>query len=187
MQIEFSIEDHVMKLQSLAVAVVLGTAVCSSFALDEVLPPLDPSQNFSNTVIGAFQDTFQFNLTGLSVIAVSITNNEINLGGSSFGGILGFAGFVDLPVGTDIPLTYSTTPVAGPDGSTIHVQRLEGNGLLPLGTYTIVVAGTGITGSTASYGGNVVATPVPEPETYAMMLAGLGAIGFVVARRRNRA
>ena len=45
MQIEFSIEYHVMKLQSLAVAVVLGTAVGSSFALDEVLPPLDPSAN----------------------------------------------------------------------------------------------------------------------------------------------
>ena len=176
-----------MKLQSLAAAVLLGAVVSSSFALDEVLPPLNPSASFDNTVSGLFTDTFQFSLTGLSIVAVSITNNEINSGSSSFGGILGFSGFVDLPVGADVPLTYSTTPVPGPDGSTIHVQRLEGNGLLPLGTYTIVVTGTGITGSTASYGGNVVATPVPEPETYAMMLAGLGAIGFLVARRRSRA
>ena len=176
-----------MKLQSLAAAALLSTVVSSSFALNEVLPPLNPSASFDNTVSGLFTDTFQFSLTGLSIVAVSITNNEINSGSSSFGGILGFSGFVDLPVGADVPLTYSTTPVPGPDGSTIHVQRLEGNGLLPLGTYTIVVTGTGITGSTASYGGNVVATPVPEPETYAMMLAGLGAIGFLVARRRNRA
>jgi len=42
------------------------------------------------------------------------------------------------------------------------------------------VAGTGITGSTASYGGNIVATAVPEPETYVMMLAGLSAIGLLV-------
>jgi len=174
-----------MKLQSLAAAALLSTVVSSSFALNEVLPPLNPSASFDNTVTGLFTDTFQFSLTGLSIVAVSITNNEINSGSSSFGGILGFSGFIDLPV--DIPLAYSTTPVPGPDGSTIHVQRLEGNGLLPLGTYTIVVTGTGITGSTASYGGNVVATPVPEPETYAMMLAGLGAIGFLVARRRNRA
>jgi hypothetical protein len=27
-------------------------------------------------------------------------------------------------------------------------------------------------------------TPVPEPETYAMLLAGLGLIGFTASRRR---
>lgn len=32
---------------------------------------------------------------------------------------------------------------------------------------------------------NFAATPVPEPETYAMMLAGLGAIGFVAMRRKQ--
>lgn len=34
-----------------------------------------------------------------------------------------------------------------------------------------------------SVGVNVVATPVPEAETYAMMLAGLGLVGFAVRRR----
>jgi hypothetical protein len=28
--------------------------------------------------------------------------------------------------------------------------------------------------------------PIPEPETYAMMLAGLGLIGFVAGRRRRK-
>ena len=32
---------------------------------------------------------------------------------------------------------------------------------------------------------DVVTTPVPEPETYALVLAGLGAIGFVAKRRRR--
>ena len=32
-----------------------------------------------------------------------------------------------------------------------------------------------------------VTTPVPEPETYAMMLAGLGAVGWAARRRRERA
>ncbi len=39
----------------------------------------------------------------------------------------------------------------------------------------------GITGSTTLYG----ITPVPEPETYAMMLAGLGLVGFMGRRRKT--
>jgi hypothetical protein len=43
------------------------------------------------------------------------------------------------------------------------------------------------------YGGNdfavdrlsLTAAPVPEPETYALMLAGLGAVGYVARRRRR--
>lgn len=36
---------------------------------------------------------------------------------------------------------------------------------------------------TANYS---VTTPVPEPETYALLLAGLGAVAFVARRRRNK-
>ena len=32
---------------------------------------------------------------------------------------------------------------------------------------------------------NYSITPIPEPQTYALLLAGLGAVGFV-ARRRNK-
>ena len=31
---------------------------------------------------------------------------------------------------------------------------------------------------------DVVVTPVPEPETYALMLAGLAAVGFIARRRK---
>ena len=35
-------------------------------------------------------------------------------------------------------------------------------------------------------GGATAVTPVPEPETYALMLAGLGAVAYVARRNRNR-
>lgn len=44
-------------------------------------------------------------------------------------------------------------------------------------------------GFTVSNGGgsiNFVATPVPEPETYAMLLAGLGLVGGIAARRKSK-
>jgi len=51
--------------------------------------------------------------------------------------------------------------------------------------YRIKVEGTKLAGS-AAYGGTMtVAAPIPEPEIYAMMAAGLGLMGFV-ARRRQR-
>ena len=43
-------------------------------------------------------------------------------------------------------------------------------------------------GISDSYGGSrdaVSVTAVPEPETYALMLAGLGAVGFIARRRRS--
>jgi hypothetical protein len=63
-------------------------------------------------------------------------------------------------------------------------------------TYDFKVTGTGgldqlkfvATGISDSYGGsldNVVLTAVPEPETYAMLLAGLGLVGFTIRRTKN--
>ena len=49
------------------------------------------------------------------------------------------------------------------------------------GPLTLSVIGTA--GSNASYSGTLNLAPVPEPESYAMMLGALGALGFVARRR----
>ncbi len=51
----------------------------------------------------------------------------------------------------------------------------------PSGGYTL----TALTSSARQ--DQMMATPVPEPETYAMLLAGLGLMGFVIRRRSARA
>jgi PKD repeat protein len=56
--------------------------------------------------------------------------------------------------------------------------------------FTLSIAGTALSPA-ANYAGTLsaelipVSNPVPEPETYAMLLAGLGAMAFMRRRRNN--
>lgn len=51
--------------------------------------------------------------------------------------------------------------------------------------YEFRVTGNVIGTMGGGYGGVLAAAPVPEANTYAMMLAGLGLLGFTVMRRRS--
>ncbi|KAB8057002.1 MULTISPECIES: FxDxF family PEP-CTERM protein [Janthinobacterium] len=64
------------------------------------------------------------------------------------------------------------------------VQSLSWTGPLAAGEYTVHV--TGLTGlAKAQYLGSVSALPVPEPETYGMLLGGLALVGFAARRARK--
>ena len=57
------------------------------------------------------------------------------------------------------------------------------------GTFSFFVNDLSITaGQTVAVTGTIMAqvTPVPEPETYALLMAGLGVVGFVGRRRKSR-
>ena len=75
-------------------------------------------------------------------------------------------------------------------GSTLSFTSLSA------GTYTLTLSGTWTYPSTSSgllintpgsvHLNDAVVTAVPEPESYAMLLAGLGLVGTIAIRRRNQ-
>lgn len=169
-----------MKLKSLTAAVALAaTALTSNVASADTLT-LTPNASFSHTVAaGLFSDVWTFNLGSSSTVATSLTNVEINFGSFLSNSITGFAASLN---GT--ALSYSNGVLNLGGGTAITTQVLSGAGVYAPGAYTLTVSGTaGMFG--ASYGGNIVAVPVPEPESYAMLLAGLGLMG-TIARRRSK-
>ena len=52
---------------------------------------------------------------------------------------------------------------------------------LAAGTYALTFLGSG----TGGYGGFYTITPVPEPQTYAMLIGGLGLLGLMSNRRKR--
>jgi PEP-CTERM motif len=57
-------------------------------------------------------------------------------------------------------------------------------GSLVAGTYHLDIFGT-LGANLGAYAVTLQAAPVPEPSTYALLLAGLGVVGFVARRRRE--
>lgn len=127
------------------------------------------------TAVGDFEDRYLFTLPSdvqLFSSAVSVNINDVL--GLSGGKVTLFreAGAVDTEAGS-----YSFGPATG------DVTHSFGSPLA--GAYYYLVTGTG----TGSLGGAYVLTStvlaVPEPETAAMLLSGLGALVFLTKRRRH--
>jgi hypothetical protein len=75
-------------------------------------------------------------------------------------------------------------------GTSLHsgatdVWTLSGNSL-SAGNYYVQVSGNMVSDTSGSFGGAMMLAPVPEPETYGMMLAGLGLVGFMARRRKAK-
>lgn len=133
--------------------------------------------NFWNTgVLGSFVDLFTFEIPAdssgagdanvVSLTSRNITNVQLTAFTlfDSLSGVFS-TGVID-STGTEATLSFS-------------------GGKVP-GSYTLTVAGYKVnTALSGSYSGNIAISPVPEPETYAMLFAGLGLIGFSARRRKS--
>ncbi len=152
-----------MHMKPLAAATLLALSA-SAFAAGGSLGAIDDSTVvIGNPAVTApfFFDTYTFTLADASTV----------FGGAFSFGITNFSAV----------LQDSTFATVGTDSNLGDGFSFEG---LAAGSYALSFLGFSNAGG--AYGGVVsaVSTPVPEPETYAMLLAGLGMIGFMVRRRR---
>ena len=115
-----------------------------------------------NGTVGHYIDHFRFILAADSLVTAFATGNatiyEMNL----------------LDVIGPPAFNWLENDLTAP----FQIQRF-----LTAGTYQIDFKYTDLT----EYTGGVTIAAVPEPETYAMMLAGLGLIGFSARRRKTQA
>lgn len=170
---------------TLAAAALSFGAVAADVALVDSDAGPNASFDYTRTVgNGSFTDTLSFTLPAPSSWEASGSVNGNYIGLNFFGLLLG-QGLTSLSV--DIfGHTYSGTlaGVGFPVGTlTVSIP----DQIVAAGNYSAVIHGVAqdsfLISGRPSYQFSLVAIPVPEPETYALFLAGLGLMGLVVRRR----
>jgi hypothetical protein len=174
--------------KSLMAAIVLASASLGSSAVlaadistaPQALNLVDDSAFFGdafamNNLSNTFADHFTFAVTGvpsnLDAIVSSISrtaNTGLDITGLALYGTSGLIASGNmLQSGANDVWTLSTDNLA-------------------LGNYYVQVSGTLVSSTSGAFGGSMMLAPVPEPETYGMMLAGLGVLGFLARRRKSK-
>jgi len=183
-------KKHFLKKVAGAVAFagISASASAAMYDLGFLEPGIVPHPFTGNVAIGPFNDVFQFELpsnggTGYSVIDYPTTVTIPNVGTFSFKTIFSSLVLVSDPDGTPFngdDVTLQTKAEA--NASKIEMTWPASTG----GKMYLIVNGAGQGGGNfvgGIYGGAISVSPVPEPETWAMMLIGAGLVGF---RLRNR-
>lgn len=125
----------------------------------------------------SFTDRFNFTVSGaqpLDLAAVVATNSLTGATG------LGITGLSLYDAGGGAVVTSGMSRNSG----ALDVWTLTSNNLTA-GSYYLQVSGNVVSDESASFGGAVSLVPVPEPETYGMMLGGLGILAWLARRRRG--
>jgi hypothetical protein len=141
---------------------------------------------------GWFADAYTFTVaSGTEVSLSSLFSNVFTQGASGIANL--WATLYKSPGIYEQSGSGSLSTDAG--GTSTKTVALN-TGILAAGTYGLYVQGLVTPKGTSSYSGNIgfsydgpsggtPVTPVPEPETWAMLMLGLAGMGFVARRRLN--
>jgi PEP-CTERM motif len=177
-----------LRMAAVALTAWLGFASgVAQAAVTDINPSWSGLDNgfFSGSKTGAFIDFFTFTLPsgsdnsgGASVIAGFTNKSNLTISEFELEDVSGLTKS-QIQADSDANIIIETFP----NSST---GTLSFSGLNNTSTYALEVEGNLANGAThGSFAGNVSVNPVPEPSTYAMLLAGLGLVGFSARRRMN--
>lgn len=172
-----------MMIKKLAVALAAVAAVGGAGATTTALGPVSVGVPvpFSGFAAGpTFLDIFTFTLpanggSGYSVTDFTLLPAMFNTALTSFALVSNADGII----GNADDLVVASAFAAGADTLSLTYGASAG------GSYYLSVSGITTGSQGGIYNGAISVAAVPEPETYAMMLAGLGALGFLASRRRK--
>lgn len=147
----------------------LGPWMANSSASKWLTPTASQGQSFDPSVDGVYRYTLNFDLTGYNASSASFLGRfaadnsaTVTLNGNQIGSAGGFTSWSNFGAGTGF--------AAGVNTLTFDVLNWKQNGGNPTGLRVEFTES------------NISA--VPEPETYGMLLAGLGLMAFVARRRK---
>jgi len=167
-----------------SLAAFAGLALASSVASASTIAlTFDGVDQWSGsfTALSTGPNSFTLDLTGLSGSWTSINLNSVI--SANFSGGSGYdVSSVTFDGNAYTPVANVTVPgVFGVDAWTYQLSNVTA------GLHTLVINGTLIGGTVGFTGSvNIHTQPVPEPQTYALLLAGLAAIGALARRRSLR-
>jgi hypothetical protein len=162
---------------------VLAALVCGGNAVAATTVDLgtiasDKAFASDANIVGSFSNTWTFNLTSVSEVAISVTNSSVAINNFQFGKISDFFGTLD-----GVALQASTIPPVVNGNATYTFSLLSGTfSGLTAGQHSLVIGGTGIAPG-GSYGGSITVATVPVPA--AIVLLGSALTGLVTIGRRR--
>lgn len=131
------------------------------------------------TDLGVITDTVSFSGSAASeTFTFTLTSDVVD----AYAGVTATFGKKS---GFDITsVLFGSTPILPSASTPTFDNYVIFSGALAAGTYSFTVNGTPKSPG-ASFSGSIEVTPVPEPESLALAVAGLGVAGFVARRRKS--